>query len=724
MDNATKDQSYYFMSNLIDDAVLGIIVKDSMYSIVSISLIFIWIRISTGSWFLAAVGILEIFFSITVSWFLFKMAFQIDYFPPQNALAFFIVAAIGADDIFIFMDAYKESIDFPHKWNNLETRMSWVYRRTGLSMFITSATTCIAFFFSFIVSPLPSVKSFGLFTATVVFFDYVLVMTLFCTGVIIYHDRYEDRSPFGCCFPCSKNPNSTTENAMEAQTNDHPWNKKPKRTWIASFFQETVPSLVKKCSVATSLLISLSVWLYFIIRYAVRIDTAQQAEQFLDKDHPIQKSFTILNTAFSAANDDVRLKIYYAWGVDEVDRDGVNLLLDPNYYGKARFVDSFDFNKQCQTQLVSFCHTLRTDPEYESLIKRNKGVGEVHCFMEELAAYSVLGNLNNCDYVRSGMWRDEEWQINPDDLPKIMNGFLGQTSCFSDSDRPMRIESMYASEIGWDGTSMRYAAISARTEVLTPFGIFPESVTRKEYDQFDMIAKSLGSMVSEYCYGNVIMTDLDRKFVFMNNQSIYAKTALQNSYFGVAIAFFVLLIKTQVFHIALFASFTIGCVLISVVGVMVMLGWELGTMESILVGILSGFSIDYIVHLAQEYESKTDDGDGDNDDDNNTSTDKRITKTLNTLGISLFNGMLTSVVASLPLIIFCRLQFFVKFGIFFMVTIVFAWFFANFFFMSLLAMFQIPVKRTGCKRLASLSVITIVGFIFGVKYLYTWARQM
>lgn len=182
----------------------------------------------------------------------------------------------------------------------------------------------------------------------------------------------------------------------------------------------------------------------------------------------------------------------------------------------------------------------------------------------------------------------------------------------------------------------------------------------------------------------------------------------------------------------MFASLTIGCVLISVVGVMVTLGWELGTMESILVGILSGFSVDYIIHLAQEYESQTDDDDtgghGDNNDNNNgdknTSTDKRITKTFNTLGVSLFNGMLTSVAASIPLILCCRLQFFKKFGIFFALTIVFAWIFANFFFMSLLAMFKIPVKRSGFKWLASLSVITVVGFGFGVKYLYIWARTL
>mmetsp|Transcript_41822 Transcript_41822/g.100786 ORF Transcript_41822/g.100786 Transcript_41822/m.100786 type:complete len:293 (+) Transcript_41822:3287-4165(+) len=290
-----------------------------------------------------------------------------------------------------------------------------------------------------------------------------------------------------------------------------------------------------------------------------------------------------------------------------------------------------------------------------------------------------------------------------------MEGFLNEKSCF-DETGGQSIAARYASELGWDGATMKYAAISARTEVLTPFGVYPESVTRKEYDQFAAIADSLGEVVSQSCQGPVIMTDLDRKFVFMNNQAIYAKTAVQNSIFGVVIAFFVLLIKTRVFHIALFASTTIACVLTSCVGVIVMLGWELGTIESILIGILCGFSIDYIVHLAHEYECSEGD------------PNERIAKTFGALGTSLFNGAITSMVASVPLILFCELQFFVKFGIFFLLTITFAWLFANFAFMTLLAQARLPVRRSGCRELTALTICTFFGFSYGVSQIYAWTR--
>ena len=88
----------------------------------------------------------------------------------------------------------------------------------------------------------------------------------------------------------------------------------------------------------------------------------------------------------------------------------------------------------------------------------------------------------------------------------------------------------------------------------------------------------------------------------MNNQAIYVNTAIQSSVLGVVIAFVVLLVSTRVFHLAFFASLSITAVLVSVVGTMVMLGWSLGSIESTLIGIIAGFSVDYVVHLAHAYE--------------------------------------------------------------------------------------------------------------------------
>eukprot|EP01082_Thalassiosira_pseudonana_P011165 g10693.t1 g10693 contig4:2350344-2354045(-) len=601
--------TYYFMTAIIGDVILSIVTQDSMLAIFSFVFVFIWIRVNTQSWFLAFVGLFEIFFSIPVAWFIFTVVFQIKYFATLNSLAIFIVAAIGADDIFIFMDAYKQSQYHAELLGDFETRMSWVYRRTGTAMAITSATTCAAFLCT-LITPLTSIQSFGIFAA-----------------------------------------------------------------FVATFVQVPLHRLVM--GVLFLAWISIAIW------QASQIEATKENEQFLNEDNPLQKSITIINNEFPTANDDLGLKVYYAWGLEEVSRDGVNRLLEPDNFGTPNFVEGFDFNEQCQSDLLDFCDKLKTDPEYKDLIKRKNGLGEVYCFVEELAAYNVKGDLTDCDYVRTGGWRNETWQVAPSDLADIMPGFLSTKSCY-DEDGVETTSGRYSNEIGWDGKKLRYASVSAESNVLDPFGLDAESVTRREYDQFVKIAEEANQIMTKSCTGQVIMTDLDEKFVFMNNQNIYVKSAIQSSILGVAIAFVVLLLSTHVLHLAFFASLSIVCVLVSVVGTMVMLGWYLGSIESILICIIAGFSVDYVVHLAHAYEIAKGD------------TYARITEAFGDLGISVFNGMITSVVASIPLF-FCQLQFFAKFGTFLCLTIAFSWVFANFVFMSLLAQLKIPLKEKGCR---------------------------
>jgi hypothetical protein len=87
------------VTSIIGDVILGIVSKDAMLALFSFAFIFFWLLVNTRSWFLSFVGLLEIMISIPVAWFIFTVVFQIKYFATLNALALFVVAAIGADDI-------------------------------------------------------------------------------------------------------------------------------------------------------------------------------------------------------------------------------------------------------------------------------------------------------------------------------------------------------------------------------------------------------------------------------------------------------------------------------------------------------------------------------------------------------------------------------------------------------------------------------------------------
>jgi len=710
-DESTHEElnSYYFMGALILDVLLEIVQTDGMLAIISLTFVFVWLRLNVSSWFLATVGIVEIFFSIPVGWFLFTVVFQIKYFAFLNSLSLFIVAAIGADDIFIFMDAYQQSARVK-VWPDLETRMSWVYRRTGTAMAITSATTCTAFLCT-LITPLVQIQSFGIFAALVILMDYVLVMTLFCTSVIIYHNKYESR---GCCGGgCwKKNLEVTPTDQARIALEDAPEGEALKGDRISEFFKTKMAPFILNQRNRLVLFVVFAVWIGVAVWQTAQLEPTRETEQFLNEDHPLQKSFTILGNEFPTADEDLGLPVHYAWGLREVDRSGVALLLDPTNFGTPQYIPDMEWDASCQKGLLEVCEEFQSLPDYKELIKRKNALGTVSCVWEELLPFYVNASQNlgyqtsdgsYCEFVNGKTWKTQtqtynNYTIPPEELDGVISEFVSSSlrSCIEPG---TSVKGRYKNELGFDGTTLQYVSISVESSVLDPFSRKPESVARAEYDQFVTIQTKLternichSSSSSSSSSGTspepVLMTDLNEIFIFMNNQSIYVQTAIQSSLLGVAIAFVVLLLATRKLHLAAFASLSIACVLVSVTGTMVLIGWTLGSIESILIGIIAGFSVDYVVHLAHAYET-ADDSSG---EETTTTTASRITESFSTMGISVLNGMITSIAASIPLF-FCQLQFFHKFGVFICLTIAFSWIFANFLFMSVLAQLKIPIQK-------------------------------
>ena len=63
----------------------------------------------TGSMFVASLGMFEILASFPVSIFLYRILFRVAYLGNIQILSIFVVLGVGADDVFVFFDAFKQS---------------------------------------------------------------------------------------------------------------------------------------------------------------------------------------------------------------------------------------------------------------------------------------------------------------------------------------------------------------------------------------------------------------------------------------------------------------------------------------------------------------------------------------------------------------------------------------------------------------------------------------
>ena len=138
---ATKDTDIdvlYLAGFYIWKEILNILIWDGIKAMLSVYLVFVFMWVQTGSLTIAAAGMMEIMFSIPLSFFIYRYIFRLKFFAALNVMSLYIVLAVGADDVFVFFDAYKQSGRMPDVCVSLESRMDWVYRRATAAIFVYS----------------------------------------------------------------------------------------------------------------------------------------------------------------------------------------------------------------------------------------------------------------------------------------------------------------------------------------------------------------------------------------------------------------------------------------------------------------------------------------------------------------------------------------------------------------------------------------------------------
>lgn len=90
-------------------------------------------------------------------------------------------------------------------------------------------------------------------------------------------------------------------------------------------------------------------------------------------------------------------------------------------------------------------------------------------------------------------------------------------------------------------------------------------------------------------------------FAWADTERALIRGAIQGMVLAGVLAFAVLLGSTLNIVVALLAVLSISGIMLSVMGLMSALEWEVGMGEAIAMVMLIGFSVDYVVHLANHY---------------------------------------------------------------------------------------------------------------------------
>lgn len=192
---------------------------DLMWVSGSVAFVYFYILFHTRSVFLACMSMFQIFLSLPLAFFVYRVigqvlrnvlsprtsarsappptadplclppslrAAQIDYFVQLHILTIFLVLGVGADDVFVFVDSHKQAKVTAGLDTQLK-RMLFTWSHTAQSVLNTSVTTGVAFCSTAITEVMP-ISSFGIYAAIAIAMNYILTITFFPLVVLMYEN--------------------------------------------------------------------------------------------------------------------------------------------------------------------------------------------------------------------------------------------------------------------------------------------------------------------------------------------------------------------------------------------------------------------------------------------------------------------------------------------------------------------------------------------------------
>ncbi|KAL2773377.1 protein dispatched-like protein 3 [Daubentonia madagascariensis] len=162
--STSKVQVLYGGTDLFDYEVRRTFNNDMLLAFISSSCIAALVYVLTScSVFLSFFGIASIGLSCLVALFLYHVVFGVQYLGILNGVAAFVVVGIGVDDVFVFINTYRQAAHL----EDPQLRMVHTIQTAGKATFFTSLTTAAAYAAN-VFSQIPAVHDFGLFMSLIV----------------------------------------------------------------------------------------------------------------------------------------------------------------------------------------------------------------------------------------------------------------------------------------------------------------------------------------------------------------------------------------------------------------------------------------------------------------------------------------------------------------------------------------------------------------------------
>ncbi|KAG7341385.1 Patched family protein [Nitzschia inconspicua] len=661
------DTQYEDFINIYLDSSLG---RDMALALGSAIVVSIAIIIHTRSPLITGVGLLQIVLSFPLAFFIYKLVAGLVFFPFLNFIGIFVVFALGAGDIFVAIDKWKNArISFPIHSYSTEYVAAKAFPDAAYAMFLTTFTTAVAFFAT-AICPVAPIKMFAIFCGLLILFDYIMNVLLVFPALCIYDKAMMAREKNGeshgclrscwsCCVSCSCfgmcSPNKRQlDDLEEAMVGDQGMTASKfirTQSRVFEMAKENEPDAIANASFIQRIMLGFYGvlhklrWISFgtclaafgvCVYFATTLELPTSADvRLLNSGHEYEKSYIWRQQLLSEQLEKLSgSKAYIIWGVIPADTGDQN---NPASWSQLVLDETFDASSEdAQTYLLKFCGDL---------------------FASDFA--SEIDNDFVCPMSRFDEWLTEQAaSISPD------VGYLQH--CNSATSIPVPQANFHPCISHWAATVDETLILSRNGKVeimLLPYN------SRVRFDSFFDILKAEWQLIEDWMVAKnneaplTVNQGFSSSFDFWwydtNGQML--STAYSAAAIALSASAAVILLSSRSIILTFFSTLTIGFVLTSVTAVLVAIGWTLGFLESICFAILIGVSVDFVIHLAHAYGHKR----------GEISRGDRTKYSLLKMGPSILATAVTTILSAVVML-FTIITFFQKFALILFFTIIMA----------------------------------------------------
>eukprot|EP00930_Biecheleria_cincta_P034046 TRINITY_DN23567_c0_g1_i1.p1 TRINITY_DN23567_c0_g1~~TRINITY_DN23567_c0_g1_i1.p1 ORF type:complete len:2215 (+),score=281.46 TRINITY_DN23567_c0_g1_i1:40-6645(+) len=158
--------------------------RDCMWAAGAISTVSVLVIARQQNLFVVLCGALGVLLAFSVTYYFQYVVYGYDSLSVLDLVSLFLVIGIAADDIILLFNAYQLAPAVVGVLATPQKRMKWAFQEASSAMLVTTVTTCGSFF-SNCFSVVTVVKRFGFFMGTLAAWNYIHVLTIFATSILV-----------------------------------------------------------------------------------------------------------------------------------------------------------------------------------------------------------------------------------------------------------------------------------------------------------------------------------------------------------------------------------------------------------------------------------------------------------------------------------------------------------------------------------------------------------